>query len=70
MFREKSEDKSEESLEVKRRRGRPTRAPKYRKIQCRIDEDIGSILVMYCKEKGVSESEAIRIAIRKLSEDL
>ncbi len=51
-------------------RGRPTREPKNRKIQCRIDEDTDSILMAYCEEKQVSESEAIRSGIRKLANEI
>lgn len=51
-------------------RGRPTKEPKNRKIQCRLDEDTDSILVAYCSQKGVSESEAVRRGIRKLASDL
>ncbi len=51
-------------------RGRPTRNPKNRKVQCRIDEDTDSILVAYCKRNKVSESEAIRAGIRKLADEI
>lgn len=51
-------------------RGRPTREPKNRKIQCRIDEDTDSILVAYCEKEGISESEAVRKGIRKLADEL
>lgn len=51
-------------------RGRPTRNPKNRKVQCRIDEDTDSILIAYCERKRVSESEAIRTGIRKLADDI
>lgn len=51
-------------------RGRPTREPKNRKIQCRIDEDTDGILMAYCEEKCVSESEAIRKGIRKLADEI
>jgi len=50
--------------------GRPTGDPKKRKIQSRIDEETDGILVAYCEKKGVSESEAVRHAIRKLLEEL
>lgn len=52
------------------RRGRPTRNPKSRKIQCRIDEETDSILIEYCRKYGTSESAAIREGIRKLNEEL
>lgn len=51
-------------------RGRPTRNPKNRKIQCRIDEETDSVLMAYCSEKKVSESEAIRKGIRKLADEI
>ena len=51
-------------------RVRPTREPKTRKIQCRIDEDTDSILMAYCEAKHVSESEAVRTGIRKLMEEI
>jgi len=51
-------------------RGRPTKNPKNRKIQCRVDEETDSILIAYCEEKKVSESEAIRKGIRKLVDEL
>lgn len=51
-------------------RGRPTRSPKSRKIQSRIDEDTDSILIEYCNKKNITESEAIRYAIRKLLDEL
>ena len=49
---------------------RPTRNPKNRKIQCRIDEETDSILIEYCRKYGTSESAAIREGIRKLNEEL
>ena len=52
------------------RRGRRTRNPKNRKIQCRIDEETDSILIEYCRKYGTSESAAIREGIRKLNEDV
>lgn len=52
------------------RRGRPTRSPKNRKIQCRIDEETDSILMAFCEEKKVTESEAIRTGIRKLADEI
>jgi len=51
-------------------RGRPTRSPKNRKVQSRIDEETDSILVEYCVKNDVSESDAIRRAIRKLAQEL
>lgn len=51
-------------------RGRPTRFPKNRKVQSRIDEDTDGILTEYCLKKQISESAAIRRAIRKLAEEL
>ena len=51
-------------------RGRPTKEPKNRKVQSRVDEDTDGILIAYCEQEKVSESEAIRIGIRKLAEDL
>lgn len=51
-------------------RGRPTREPKNRRIQCRIDEETDSILTAYCEDKGVSESVAMRTGIRKLAQDI
>lgn len=51
-------------------RGRPTRSPKNRKVQSRIDEETDSILVEYCIKNNISESDAIRRAIRKLAQEL
>lgn len=51
-------------------RGRPTRNPKNRKIQCRIDEETDGILVAYCEKRNISESEAIREGIRRLANEI
>jgi hypothetical protein len=51
-----------------RKMGRPTDNPKVRCVQAKLDEDTSAILISYCKDTGVTESEAIRKAIRKLNE--
>ena len=50
--------------------GRPTDNPKVARVQAKLDEDTRAILTMYCEEKRVTESEAIRRGIRKLGDDL
>lgn len=57
-------------MEAPKRMGRPTSNPKIRKVQAKIDEETDAILTMYCKDKGVTESEAIRRGIRKLNSDI
>ena len=47
--------------------GRPTDNPKVRRVQAKLDEDTAAILNWYCTEHSVSESEAIRRAIKKLN---
>jgi hypothetical protein len=46
--------------------GRPTDNPKIRRVQAKLDEDTNAILIRYCENTGVTESEAIRRAIRGL----
>lgn len=46
--------------------GRPTDNPKPYKITVRIDERSKMILDTYCKNKGVSQMEAVRRGIGKL----
>jgi len=46
--------------------GRPTDNPKIRRVQAKLDEDTNAILIQYCKDTGITESEAIRRAIRRL----
>jgi len=57
-------------LEFEKKRGRPSSNPKLRKVQAKLDEETDAILVAYCDEKQVTESEAIRTGIRKLNDDL
>jgi len=46
--------------------GRPTRDPKPFQIQAKIDEDSMQILNDFCKENGVTRSDAVRMAIARL----
>ena len=57
-----------EVVKVKKKMGRPTDNPKVRCVQAKLDEDTSAILISFCKDTGVTESEAIRKAIRKLNE--
>lgn len=50
--------------------GRPTDNPKIRIVHAKIDEDTSAILDMYCEDKQVNNSEAIRRGIRKLADDI
>lgn len=53
-------------MEVPRKVGRPTMSPKNRRVQAKLDEETDAILVEYCQKHQVTESEAIRQAIRLL----
>lgn len=57
-------------MQTTKKLGRPTNNPKIARVQAKLDEDTRAILTMYCEEKKVTESEAIRRGIRKLGEDL
>ena len=46
--------------------GRPTDNPKIRIVHAKIDEDTSAILDMYCEDKQVNNSEAIRRGIHLL----
>lgn len=50
--------------------GRPTSNPKVARVQAKLDEDTKAILTLYCEQKKVTESEAVRRGIWKLSDDL
>lgn len=50
--------------------GRPTDNPKPYRVNVRIDEKCENILDKYCKQENISKMEAVRIAIKKLEEDL
>ena len=51
---------------MQKKMGRPTDNPKVRCVQAKLDEDTNAILTRYCKDAGVTESEAVRRAIRGL----
>lgn len=57
-------------MEPKKRQGRPTADPKTTQVSIRLNEDSRQILLEYCAKMGVGRSEAIRIAILKLLEDI
>lgn len=57
-------------MELKKRQGRPTDDPKTTQASIRLNEDSRQILLEYCTKMGVGRSEAIRIAILKLLEDI
>lgn len=50
--------------------GRPTDNPKIRCVQAKLDEDTSAILRVYCDKEGLTESEAIRRAIKKLNDEI
>lgn len=52
------------------RTGRPTDNPKPYKITTRIDEKSKKILEEYCKQKQISQMEAVRRGIGKLEGDI
>lgn len=53
-------------MEVPRKVGRPTNNPKNRRVQAKLDEETDAILMEYCQIHHITESEAIRHAIRLL----
>jgi len=53
-------------VRVQKKMGRPTDNPKVRCVQAKLDKDTNAILTRYCKDAGVTESEAVRRAIRGL----
>lgn len=53
-----------------KKRGRPTDNPKMLRVSGRLDEETYSILIKYCEAFNLSTSEALRIAIYRLGEDL
>lgn len=53
-----------------KKKGRPTDNPKAHKITIRLDDDGKQILDMYCDQKSVSQTEAIRCGIGKLKDDI
>lgn len=53
-------------MEVPKKVGRPTLSPKNRRVQAKLDEETDAILIEYCQMHQVTESEAIRRAIRLL----
>ncbi len=53
-------------MEVPKKVGRPTLSPKNRRVQAKLDEETDAILIEYCQTHQVTESEAIRRAIRLL----
>ena len=51
--------------------GRPTDNPKVERITVRLDNESVDILDKYCEQEKIKErSEAIRIGIKKLKDDL
>ncbi len=50
--------------------GRPTDNPKPYKITVRLDEQCKSILDKYSKKNSVHKTEAVRLGIKKLEQDL
>ena len=50
--------------------GRPTDNPKTFQVVVKLDEDSQQILLDFCEKRHVSRSEAVRIAIAKLMEEL
>ena len=54
-------------MDIPRKVGRPTTNPKNRRVQAKLDEETDAILMEYCRTHQVTESEAIRCAIRLLS---
>lgn len=54
-------------MNIPRKAGRPTTNPKNRRVQAKLDEETDAILMEYCRAHQLTESEAIRCAIRLLS---
>ena len=52
------------------RTGRPTDNPKPYKLSMRLDENTRKILDKYCEQEKVSQTDAIRQAIKLLEERL
>lgn len=52
------------------RTGRPTDNPKLYKFSIRFDEQCKSILKRYCEQEKVSQTEAVRRAIKLLEQSL
>ncbi len=52
------------------RTGRPTSNPKEERYALRLDKECSEILNIYCQEKQVSKSEAVRAGIKKLKDDI
>lgn len=50
--------------------GRPTDNPKPYKFTVTADEESKQILTAYAEQERVTQSEAVRIGIKKLKEDL
>ncbi len=57
-------------MEPEKKQGRPTNDPKTTQASIRLNEDSRQILLEYCAKMGVGRSEAIRIAILKLLDEL
>ena len=51
-------------------KGRPTQNPKYEDTHVRLDNECETILYYYTLENNIKKSEAIRIAIKKLKDDI
>lgn len=49
------------------KRGRPTNDPKNSHVVVRLNETSSKILTDYCKQCGVTRSEAVRMAIPMLT---
>ena len=52
------------------RTGRPTDNPKPYKLSMRLDESTRKILDKYCEQEKISQTEAVRCAIKLLEERL
>ena len=50
----------------KKKMGRPTDNPKSKPIHVRLDQECESILASYCAKNDVTQTEAIRRAIKNL----
>lgn len=57
-------------MNVAAKMGRPTDNPKTFQVVVKLDEDSQQILIDFCERRNVSRSEAVRIAIAKLMEEL
>ena len=57
-------------LTAKKKMGRPTDNPKGTSIHVRLDKESDAILGMYCKQKQVHKTEAVRRGIKKLKDAL